>query len=319
MHSPITELPPAFLEKLSLLLDETQLEQVLNSFSVDKPTTFRINTLKGSIQDTTDELRSAQFNLTPVSWLPTAFHIPPDQRRALTETDAFYQGRIYIQNLSSMVAPFLLAPQPGETVLDLAAAPGGKTLQIAAMMENQGRLSAVEAVKNRFFKLKANLDQQGASMVKTYLADGRSVGNKCPEMFDRVLLDAPCSSEARFSLRDASSWEHWSTRKVSEVAHKQKRLLQSALTSLKVGGVMIYCTCSFSPEENEHVVNHLLKKYNSCVSLEPIELPFSNTMAGITHWQNKTYADALTHSRRILPDNIMDGFFICKLRKHTSC
>lgn len=319
MHSPTPELPRAFLDKLSLLLDEVQLEQVLNSFSREKPTTFRINTLKGSIQDTTAELCAAQFSLTPVPWLPIAFHIPPEQRRALTETDAFYQGRIYIQNLSSMVAPFLLAPQPGETVLDLAAAPGGKTLQIAAMMENQGRLSAVEAVKNRFFKLKANLDQQGATMVKTYLTDGRSVGNKCPEMFDRVLLDAPCSSEARFSLLDPSSWEHWSTRKVSEVARKQKRLLQSAFTSLKVGGVMIYCTCSFSPEENEHIVNHLLKKYGSCVSIESIDLPFSNTMAGITHWQKKTYDDALTQCRRILPNEIMDGFFICKLRKQAAC
>ena len=125
--------------------------------------------------------------------------------------------------------------KPEESVLDLAA--GGKTLQMACMMNNQGALSAVEPVKNRFFKLKANLEQQGASFVKTYLTDGRTVGGKCPERFDRVLLDAPCSSESRFTQLNPDSWSHWSIKKVKEVARKQKKLLMSALYSLKPGGV----------------------------------------------------------------------------------
>jgi 16S rRNA (cytosine1407-C5)-methyltransferase len=109
-----------------------------------------------------------------------------------------------------MLAPLALAPRPGETVLDLAAAPGGKTLQLAALMQNSGRLSAVEAVKGRFFRLRANLERGGVTNARTFLMDGRAVGRKCPEMFDRVLLDAPCSSEARFSRLDPRSWAHWS-------------------------------------------------------------------------------------------------------------
>lgn len=147
---------------------------------------------------------------------PIAFTTPPEHRQTLTHSPIIDQGKIYVQNLSSMLAPLILAPQPGEQILDLAAAPGGKTIQIAQMMHNTGILSAVEPIRSRMFKLRANLTRCNVKIAKTYPIDGRSVGRKTPERFDRVLLDAPCSSEARFRLKKPESWANWSLRKIRE-------------------------------------------------------------------------------------------------------
>ena len=183
------------------------------------------------------------------------------------------------------------------------------------MMQNQGVLSAVEPVKGRFFKLKANLERAGVDFAKCYMMDGRAVGMKTPERFDRILLDAPCSSEARFKFNDPESWSHWNTRKIKESAKKQKRLILSAFHALKEGGELVYCTFSFAPEENEKVVASLLKRYDERMVLEPITLPMNNTTPGLTQWQGKVLPESLSYSLRILPDHVFDGFYLCRIRK----
>jgi 16S rRNA (cytosine1407-C5)-methyltransferase len=315
-----TTLPEAFLSRLDQILPTERREQVLGSFSAVKPTTFRINTLKGTPDAVRAQLIEQGFTLTPVAWQPLAFEIPPEQKRALTETALFADGALYIQNLASQLAPLLLDPQPGETVLDLAAAPGGKTCQIAALMQNEGKLSAVEPVKDRFFRLKANLAQQGVTMARTFMKDGRAVGSLCPDMFDRVLLDAPCSSEARFDLNEPESMQHWSPQKVKEVASKQKRLLRSAIQATRPGGLILYSTCSFAPEENEAVVAANLKDFEGALELLPLELPLAshNWMPGLIGWQGKSYPAELALTRRVLPDGVIDGFYLALLRKTAS-
>jgi 16S rRNA (cytosine1407-C5)-methyltransferase len=228
----------------------------------------------------------------------------------------FNEGRIYIQGLSSQLAAIILDPRPGETVLDLAAAPGGKTLHIAALMHNEGQLSAVEPVKHRFFKLKANLERGDASMVKTYLRDGREVGNKVPERFDRVLLDAPCSSEARIRSGRPETWAHWSEKKIKEVARKQKRLLISAIRALKPGGTLLYSTCSFAPEENELVIQDALRRYPE-MKVIPADIPVDNVQQGLSEWAGKSLNPEVKKCTRILPNQHMDGFFLCLLQKKT--
>ncbi|MCI0396921.1 MAG: RsmB/NOP family class I SAM-dependent RNA methyltransferase [Chloroflexi bacterium] len=315
MSETLLELPEEFRQRLAAVLPGDALEGCLATFASQKPTAFRANTLKAGVAEVRAELEGQGLALTPVSWYPEAFLVDQGQRRALTESAAFYDGRIYIQNLSSMLAPLVLDPQPGEAVLDLAAAPGGKTLQLAAMMANDGRLVAVEAVKGRYYRLKANLQQYGATMVEAYLMDGRAAGRRWPQVFDRVLLDAPCSSEARFSQLEPESWAHWSTRKVKESAHKQKGLLQAAVYALRPGGTLVYCTCSFSPEENEVAVHALLRKFGPALEIEPISLPLDNVRPGLTEWEGKALHPDLAHSVRILPTEVMDGFYLCKLKK----
>lgn len=309
-------LPEVFLQRLNTIVPEPQRQAVLASFSLAKPTGFRVNTLKTGIETVATELTQQGFTLTPAEFYQAAFSLPQQQKRALTETGSFARGDIYIQNFSSMMPVLLLDPQPGETVLDLAAAPGGKTTLMAAMMQNQGWLSAVEPVKARFFRLKRNLEQQGVNIAHTYLMDGRAVGNKTPQRFDRILLDAPCSSEARFTTLDPSSWAHWNLNKVRETSKKQKRLLLSAVQALKPGGRLLYCTCSFSPEENERIVDYVLKRHADELEVLPMAVPWATIQPGLTQWKDKNLDDRLVHAVRILPDENFDGFFMCLLVKN---
>lgn len=315
------ELPAEFLERLARIVPTDLLEQVITSFADEKPTSFRINTLVDSRDRIIDELRRSDFALDPVDWVtdahgsPIAYQIPRDQRASLTHGSEIDAGKIYIQNLSSMLAPIVLGAQPGEMVLDLAAAPGGKTTQLAQMMNNQGVLSAVEAVRGRMFKLQANLKRCHVEIVRTYLTDGRSVGRKTPERFDRVLLDAPCSSEARFRAENPDSWAMWSPRKIRETSRKQIGLLKAAIHATKLGGRIVYCTCSFAPEENEQVVHKALKKFGEAIEIVPIDLPIPNWCPGLTSFDSKQYDERLLQCRRIIPNQVMDAFFLTCIRK----
>ena len=246
--------------------------------------------------------------------LPHAYCLPVGQREALTRHPLVNDGHLYIQNLASQWTVHVLAPQPGETILDLAAAPGGKTTDIAARMQNTGVLSAVEAVRPRFFKLRANLEACGVAIAKTYLMDGRAVGRKTPSRFDRILLDAPCSSEARIKPGEPKSWEHWSLRKIKEASRKQRGLILSAYAALKPGGALVYSTCSFAPEENEAVVAHLLEK---CPEAHVINtaLPLDNVQPGLLEWEKMTFPEAISRTTRILPNPHMHGFFIATILK----
>jgi 16S rRNA (cytosine1407-C5)-methyltransferase len=228
------------------------------------------------------------------------------------------QGSIYIQNPASLFASLVLSPKSHEEILDLAAAPGGKALHLAALMENKGRIAAVEAVKNRFFRLVTNINRADAEIIKPYLKDGSQIGRLVPERFDRVLLDAPCSSEGRFDLKDPATYAYWSEKKVKEMSHKQKRLIYSAIQALKPQGILVYCTCAFSVEENESIIQYALNKFAGKLTILPIEVPFTNYQPGLTSWGQFVFDANMQHAIRIVPDQLMNGFFICKLQKVNS-
>lgn len=308
-------LPEAFTERLEKIVPRERFAAILKTFDAPKQVTFRVNTLKSAPSDLEVELSKANILFERIEWLEGVYRISPEDKLRLTQTDAFYGGRLYIQNLSSMIAPVLLAPEPGETVLDLAAAPGGKTLLLAGMMQNTGWLSAVEPSRERFFRLCDNLKQQGVTNAHTYMTDGRSVGKKCPEMFDRILLDAPCSSEARFKTHEPKSMSFWSVHKVKETSKLQRRLLLSAYDALKPGGKLLYSTCSFSPEENESPLQHLLERHGEHLKTLPLILPFDNVQKPLRSWGKEVYDERIQNAVRILPTDTIDGFFICLLEK----
>ena len=170
-------------------------------------------------------------------------------------------------------------------------------------------------MKGRFFRLRANLEAQGATSVRTFLQDGTRVWRYRPEHFDRVLLDAPCSSEGRFHLSDPETYAYWSPRKVGEMARKQRRLLYSAVRCLKPGGTLVYSTCSFAPEENEAVLDKLLRQFNGALRLEPLGLDLENMQPPLQSWQGRPFRSDLSPARRLLPTETMEGFFVAKLIK----
>lgn len=311
-------LPEKFTERLKQIFPPEQYSQLLNTFKNEKATCFRINTLKTSEQDVLNALTQLGIAPKKIDLLQNTYSISQKEKSQLTHSDIFNDGLVYIQNLSSMIPVAVLNPHMDDKVLDIAAAPGSKTTQIAIAMQNEGWISAVEINKSRFFKLKDNLATQGINNVHTYLMDGGDVWKKCPEMFDKILVDAPCSSESRFSLDNPTSFAYWSEKKIREMVIKQKRLIFSAFLSLKPKGTLVYATCSFAPEENEMIVNYLLKKFESNAEVEPVQLDINNSQSGFTQWNGKHLNDSIHNAIRILPNNIMDGFFICKIRKINS-
>jgi len=310
--------PAAFVERLRRIIPQDRYDACLHRLAEPDAVAFRLNPLRAEPHSTLEALRVAGLEPRPVPWYPLAWILPRASRERLTTSAPARSGALYVQNLSSQLAALMLDPQPGEEVLDLAAAPGGKTGHMAALMENRGRIGAVEAVKGRYFRLKASLETQGVVNARCYLADGRGVWRKTPERFDRVLLDAPCSSEARFRADTPESHAYWSLRKIRETSRKQQKLLFSAIQCLKPGGRLLYCTCAFAPEENEAVVDRALRTFGDALEVLPIELPVANWQPGLAEWEGRTYDPAVTRARRILPDGTMDGFFLCLLQKRRS-
>ena len=295
----------AFCARLQKIYGGAQASIILRNMSMHLYRCYWLNPLQPS------RLRAGELGGEPVAGLTEVYQVPVDH--PIAHHPAASAGAIYIQNPSSYFAVKNLAPALNEEVLDLAAAPGGKTLAIAARMQNTGRVAAVEPIRGRFHRMQANLRRCGVSNVQFYQRDGRGVGRAVPERFDRVLLDAPCSSESRMRWQEARSFAHWNLRKVRETQRKQKSLLRSAYAALKPGGVLLYCTCSFAPEENELVVDALLKKSDAL--LLPIDNAPENSISGLTHWLGRDLASEMSRSVRIMPDGPWDGFYLARITK----
>ncbi len=308
-------LPPEFVSRLQQIIEPQNLASVLESFHAPKHTSFRVNTLKARSSDMIPRLRTTGLDAEPVAWCEEAFVVSAAQRSLLTHSPRIDTGDIYIQGLSSILAVTLLDVQPEQTNLDLAAAPGGKASHIAALMHNQGKLSVVEPIRKRMYRLADTLKRLGVTNAKTYLMDGRKVGGKVPGRFDRVLLDAPCSSESRIRGDESGSWKYWSERKIREQSRKQSGLIRSGFEALRPGGILLYCTCSFAPEENEAIVVRLLDEYPDQARLMPLDLPIKNWQAGLQKFGTQEFPGELEQTRRILPDSNFDGFFLAKVTK----
>lgn len=315
MRDQARVLPREFLERLRRIVPSSKFDEAANSFARPKPTTFRVNTLKADAAAIRERLEHEGFGLEPVSWCREAFIVRKGSLRQLQDTEAYREGRLYVQSLSSMLPALVLDPQPGETVLDLTAAPGSKTTQIACLMRNRGRLVANDSNKVRFFKLKANVERQGATCVELTMLYGETFGKTQPGTFDRVLLDAPCSAEGRFDVREPASYRYWKLRKVHEMASKQKRLLASAIQALKPGGTLVYSTCTFAPEENEGVLGWALERFKGSMEVIHTRSPIAGCQAGLTTWTGKSYDQAVHSTLRVLPTDELEAFFIGKMRR----
>ncbi|OGE31803.1 hypothetical protein A2631_01575 [Candidatus Daviesbacteria bacterium RIFCSPHIGHO2_01_FULL_44_29] len=321
------KLPQKFLNKLKLIIPPQNIESVLQSFTTIRPTTFRANTLKISASDLKIKLKEAGLPFEKVGWrsgapsselLPEAFILQDTPQRVLTENDIYNQGLVYVQSLSSMIPPLVLDPQPGELILDLTAAPGSKTTQIAALMKNTGQIIANDKSRVRLFKLEANLKLQGVTNSQITYLDGKDLWRKYPEYFDKTLVDVPCSMEGRFLSTYEKSYRDWTEKKVRELSALQKFLIRAGVTATKVGGLVVYSTCTISPEENESVIDWLLEKEQGKVEVEEISLGIPESYPALVSWQGKTYHPQVKLTLRILPTALTEGFFVAKLRKVAS-
>lgn len=310
-------LPEKFLERLRRLYSNNELKQILDEISTKPLPSFRTNTLKTTTAEVTKQLEEHGFQIEKVSWYQDAFILQNKSVRELTETEEYKKGYIYIQNLSSMIPALVLNPTPGEKILDICAAPGSKTTQIAAMMQNTGEIIANDLSRGRLYKLTANLQMYGVTNATTLNLPGQMIWKKYPEYFDRTLVDVPCSMEGRIRIDDPDTYKDWKLGKIKELEPKQKYLLRSAISATKVGGTIVYSTCTLAPEENEGVIDWILKKTGSAIEIETIEIPNLELQPGLTKW-NKPFHPLINLSSRVQPSKNMEGFFITKIKKLSS-
>ncbi|CAM2957461.1 RsmB/NOP family class I SAM-dependent RNA methyltransferase [Paenibacillus sediminis] len=250
-------LPEAYREQMSSLLGE-ETKAFLDSYDSPRTQGLRINTLRTSLTSPIVEQIKTSFGLKPVPWCPTGFYYEEQSRPGKHPYHA--AGLYYIQEPSAMSAAELLAPNPGETVLDLAAAPGGKSTQIAARMQGQGLLISNEIHPQRAKILAENIERMGiTNAVVTNAAPGE-LASRFPQAFDRIMLDAPCSGEGMFR-KDPDAIKEWSIEHVHMCAARQWDIVQEALKMLKPGGTLAYSTCTFNTEENEEVIERILNAY----------------------------------------------------------
>jgi len=224
----------------------------------------------------------------------------------------FLLGHYYVQGLTSMMPALALAPAPGERVLDLCAAPGSKTTQIADMIGDQGLVVANDLKIHRLRALQSNLERLGVVCAAVTSYRGEHFPRRL--LFDRVLVDAPCSGEGTWREVPPKRSLEWDTGQSERLAPVQLRLLQRAADVVRSGGVLVYSTCTYAPEENEAVVDAFLSERED-FAVEPVSLPVPHA-PGLAGWKDRAYGNSLGHAARIYP-HLVDswGFFVARLRR----
>ncbi len=270
---------------------------------------IRVNTLKIAVSDFLTLVAPYGWQLTPVPWCEEGFWIERDDEEALPlgSTAEHLSGLFYIQEASSMLPVAALFAE-GETpsrVMDVAAAPGSKTTQIAARMGNQGAILANEFSASRVKVLHANISRCGISNVALTHFDGRVFGAALPEAFDAILLDAPCSGEG-VVRKDPDALKNWSVESNLEIAATQRELIESAFHALRPGGTLVYSTCTLNRDENEAVCLWLKAQYPDAVEFLPLDGLFSGATEAVT-------PEGFLHVFPQIFD--CEGFFVARLRK----
>ncbi|MCG6955713.1 MAG: RNA methyltransferase [Gemmatimonadetes bacterium] len=277
--------------------------------SREEPTVFRVRTGRISPDDVADRLREQGYRIHPLDGMPGFFQVD-EGPRPVSFTLEHWLGLIYVQQASTGVAAPALGPRPGERVLDLCAAPGGKTTHAADLMEDRGCLVAADVNEARIRGLLGNVYRLGHPGVLVVSADGRDF----PEgaLFDRVLLDAPCSGEGTLRRRGGTP-PNQSASFLRYVTRAQAALLRKAVRLTRPGGTILYVTCTFAPEENEAVVSGVLA--DEPVELEPVALPVPHA-PGVTAFGDLRIDPRLEGAARIYPYHLdSGGLFLARLRR----
>lgn len=259
------ELPIKFLEKMQNILGD-EYDAFIKTYEENRKAALRINTLKGNGEKLFSVLGE---KLSPVPWTSDGYFYPDTMQPG--KNPLHEAGAYYIQEPSAMLPAELLKAQPGECILDLCAAPGGKTTKIAADMKGEGLLVANEIHPKRAAILSSNVERMGIKNAVVTNESSDRLLKKFPEFFDRILVDAPCSGEGMFR-KDEEARAQWNEENVIKCAVRQKEILDNAAAMLRPGGKLVYSTCTFSPEENEKMIVDFLNDHSE-FSVEKIDTP----------------------------------------------
>lgn len=296
------------VEQLQKILEkqytEEYVKKIMSGYKKTRKTTLRVNTIKSSIEEIKNKLNEANIDYEQVDWSKEAFIIKNADEKIIQEMDIYQNGQIYLQSLSSMLPPIILDPKQGSDILDMAAAPGGKTTQIAALSNNKSHITACEKNKIRFERLKYNIEKQGASCVFIMAKDSRYIDDFFS--FNQILLDAPCSGSGTLNIEDMKFEKNFTEQLIEKSIKTQESLLKKAIKILKPGHEMVYSTCSILSSENEDVINRVIR--NTDAEIVPIYFDGIEQLPLLPTKINGTLC--------ICPTELYEGFFVAKIRKN---
>lgn len=301
-----------FLDRLAHILN-TDRQFAEQCVTLDRKQALRVNPLVGSAEETLSVISQSGWELEQISWSTNSFVIQ-SAKQDVSHSDLFNRGAILIQNASSFLPPMVLNPQSEESILDMCAAPGGKTAHIAALTHNRAHIWVNEISIDRVRGMKSFFSTTGVRIEMLLNQPAQYLDETLMRSFDRVLLDAPCSSEGLIDLRKPNAMQYWSGSTIKRNADLQHDLILAAAHLVKPGGTLVYSTCTFAPEENEAIIDHLLSE-SSDLAVQDITLDIPNRMPGLSEWQGVQYKPEVSRSLRILPTPSMEGFFVCVLKK----
>ena len=296
------------VEQLQIILEkqytEEYVKKIMSGYKKTRKTTLRVNTIKSSIEEIKNKLNEANIDYEQVDWSKEAFIIKNADEKIIQEMDIYQNGQIYLQSLSSMLPPIILDPKQGSDILDMAAAPGGKTTQIAALSNNKSHITACEKNKIRFERLKYNIEKQGASCVFIMAKDSRYIDDFFS--FNQILLDAPCSGSGTLNIEDMKFEKNFTEQLIEKSIKTQESLLKKAIKILKPGHEMVYSTCSILSSENEDVINRVIRSTDA--EIVPIHFDGIEQLPLLPTKINGTLC--------ICPTELYEGFFVAKIRKN---
>lgn len=308
-----------FKAKLSSIYPINYLE-ILACHLTPPKKSFRLTNTETKV-DILNSLQAEGFEISS-EFIPNSFVVNGDaDKLGISHSTVHLEEKIYIQELSSMLPPYLAKVNSTSTklqILDLCAAPGSKAGQTAQLFDFQSKIFVNEPNRNRFFKMRELLGKFPEGNFEYLSYDGVMLPYKRPEFlnyFDIVIVDAPCSNEGSLDLNSAESLKYWTEKEAKRISKLQKGLVNAGLKMLKPGGVLIYSTCTYSVEENEGVVNWALEKWLDQVDVIDIKLPLKNIQDGILTYKNKRFDPNLTKTKRIIPDGAWKGFYLSVLKK----
>jgi len=309
-----------FVERIEKLIGKEDSEKFFEISYFSTPDSIRVNTLKISPEDLKKRLEDYGWKIRqPFTEFPEVLIVERESNLKPGELGKTFEhllGYYYVQEISSMLPMLALKPQAGELFLDLCASPGSKTTQAAAMMDNQGTIIANEVNLGRIRILNSNLEKCGVMNVMVTRKDGVQFCHRWEEeikmKFDKILVDAPCSGEGTLR-KSPRTFDMWNVNFIRSLSRIQRKMAGEALKLLKVGGEMIYSTCTLAPEEDEMVVNYL--KQNFDIEIMKVDLPLK-LRDGVTEWEGEKLDEQIKNCRRLYPqDNNTDGFFLAKIKK----
>lgn len=296
-------IPIFLLEMLNKQYEEEITKKIIDGYLKQRPVTLRVNTIKTSVEEVKEKLNNEKIEFCEIPIIRNALIIKNVRESVIQELDIYKNGEIYMQSLSSIMPPIILQPKEDEDILDMAAAPGGKTTEIAAITENKAHITACEMNSIRAERLKYNIEKQGATSVYVMQKDSRTIDDFFS--FDRILLDAPCSGSGTLNINDEKLTKYFTEKLIEKSRKTQLELLRKALKILKPGHEMVYSTCSILKEENEDIVEKVLKEFNA--EIVPIEFEKMEELPLLPTKIKGTLC--------IMPNELFEGFFIAKLKK----